>query len=118
LPSGLAKDFLLFLPRDERRNPEARLAALSRYAATHPGGWKKRREIADVLYLTGRWEEALAEYRFVLDKQPFLLEGWLRAGAILRGLARNAEAVAAFERALLLARSPGTRHHLRGSIDL
>src|SRR4029078_9084680 len=32
LPSGLAKDFLLFLPRDERRNPEARLAALNRYA--------------------------------------------------------------------------------------
>jgi tetratricopeptide (TPR) repeat protein len=118
LPSGVSKDFLLFLPKDERRNPEARLAALRRYALKHPGGWKKRREIAEVLYLAGRWEEALLEYRFVLDKQPFLFEAWLRAGEILRGLGRDPEAVEAFERAHLLARGPGTRQHLRGWIDL
>ncbi|MEA2695068.1 MAG: hypothetical protein QOJ16_4455 [Acidobacteriota bacterium] len=118
LPSGLAKDFLLFLPRDERRNPEARLAALSRYTEKHPGGWKKRREIAEVLYLAGRWEEALAQYRYVLDKQPFLLEGWLRAGEMFHGLSRDPEAVAAYQKALPLARGPGTRQHLRGWIDL
>jgi RNA polymerase sigma factor (sigma-70 family) len=121
LLSGAVRDVVLFLPGEARRQPrrpEARLEALSRYVEKHPGGWKKRREVAEVLYLAGRWEEALAEYQFVLAKQPFLYEGWLRIGAVLAGLGRETEAVDAYQRALLLARRQGSRQHLHGKISL
>jgi RNA polymerase sigma factor (sigma-70 family) len=115
---GQVQSVLVYLAERPKRDPASKLPALTRYIAQHPTGWKKRREMADLLYLLGRWEEAATQYGQVVEKQPYRIEAWLRLGEILSRLQREEEAAAAYAGALERARSAGTAHHLRGRIAL
>ncbi|MEV4248993.1 tetratricopeptide repeat protein [Streptosporangium canum] len=58
---------------------------------------------AQVFGMTGRLEEALADYAMVVELDPEFPEHHFNIGNILRRLGRNEEAVAAYERALRLS---------------
>ena len=94
-----------------------KLKTLTKYVLQHPRGWKKRKQLADILRTMGRWEEAVSEYRQVLLRQPQLIEVWLQLGQILQLMAREAEAIETYESAMTLIGNPATREHLKGLID-
>jgi tetratricopeptide (TPR) repeat protein len=117
LPSGAVMNFYLTLETKTARR-EVKIKTLRQYVQRYPTGWKKRLELAHLLYATGQWEEAIEEYRQVLKKQPRLLEVQLRLGEILRLLERGEEARTVYATALPQARKPATQHHLRGLREL
>jgi tetratricopeptide (TPR) repeat protein len=116
LPSGVGVDFPIFLQRKPARL-RLKIETLSKYVRRHPRGWKKRLELAHLLYVSGWWQEAIEQYRFTLEKHPQSIAAWLELGTILRLTERNEEALEAYERALTLARSASTRHHITGLIE-
>ena len=96
---------------------ERRLKTLSKYVREHPRGWKKRKELADLLGAMGRWEEAVGEYRQLLSLQPQLIEVRLQLGKILQAIAREAEAIETYKSTMALTGNPATRQHLTGLIE-
>ncbi|MBW4576203.1 MAG: tetratricopeptide repeat protein [Aphanothece sp. CMT-3BRIN-NPC111] len=94
-----------------------KLKTLSKYVQQHPQGWKKRWELAELLYAMGRWEQAVEEYHQVLKQQPRWIEVRLRLGKILQLMAKEAEAIEVYESALLLSRNVATQHHITGLIE-
>ncbi len=95
---------------------QTRFKTLKKYVAQYPRGWKKRLELADVLYGLGQWSEAAQEYRIVLERQPHLLTVRLQLGQILRMLDRSQEAIALYQGALDQTMDCATRNHLEGMI--
>lgn len=47
---------------------EQKFITLSKYVQNYPEGWKKRLELANLLYEMGNWQEAVAEYRQVIER--------------------------------------------------
>ena len=117
LPAGVEMHFHIFLDGKPTRQHQ-KVETLRKYVQQHPGGWKKRLELADLLYTMGCWEEAVEAYRQVLEKQPHLIGVCLQLGNILYLMDRGEEAIAAYEHALLFSRKPATQHHLRGLIEV
>ncbi len=117
LPSGAEMCFYLALDHKPTRQHQ-KVGTLRKYVQQHPGGWKKRLELADLLYTLGSWEEAISAYRQVLEKQPRLVDVYLRPGEILRLTRREEEAIVLYESALRFARRDATLYHLRGLIEL
>ena len=114
--SGLEINAYLVL--DEKPiKQDTKLKTLSKYVRQHPRGWKKRKELADLLRAMGRLVEAVGEYRQVLSRQPQLIEVWLQLGKILQMMAREAEAIEAYKSAMTLTGNPATRQHLTGLIE-
>ncbi|NJN23921.1 MAG: tetratricopeptide repeat protein [Acaryochloridaceae cyanobacterium RL_2_7] len=93
-----------------------RLKTLQKYILKYPTGWKKRLELADVLYALGHWSQAAEEYQRVLDRQPHLLNVWLQLGQILRLLDQSQDATAVYQSALEQVSDAATRHHIQGLI--
>jgi RNA polymerase sigma factor (sigma-70 family) len=87
--------------RVERRDAR-RFGALERYIERHPRGWRKRLELARTLVIEGRWTEALAHYRQVVEIHPFAEAPWRELGEVLRALDRRVESSNTFERAALM----------------
>lgn len=114
-PSGVELNARLVLDKKLTRQ-EIKLNTLNKYVQQHPTGWKKRLELAQLLYAIGRWEDAIAQYRQVLKQQSQSLDIHLQLGKIFHLLAREAEAIEVYERALALAEQLATRHHLAGAI--
>lgn len=100
-----------------RPRQNAYIKTLAKYVSNYPRGWKKRWDLACLLYETGRWEEALGEYRQLLERQPRLIEAYLQMGDILRLLGRAAEAEAVYQCALSAARGEAARHHIGGWLE-
>lgn len=96
---------------------ERRLKTLSKYVREHPRGWKKLKELADLLLAMGRWEEAVGEYRQLLSLQPRLIEVRLQLGKILQAIAKEAEAIEIYKSTIALTGNPATRQHLTGLIE-
>lgn len=117
LPSGVEMQFYLTLDRKPTRQHQ-KVETLRKYVQRHPGGWKKRLELADLLYTMGRWEEAVEAYQQVLDKQSQLIGVCLQLGNILYLMDREEEAIVVYKRALPFARKPATQHHVRGLIEV
>ncbi len=59
-------------------------------------------ERAERYYQQGEYQQALGQYREVLDALPESTHSWLRLGNCLAQLGRYPEAVSAYEQALLL----------------
>jgi len=117
LPSGVEMHFHIFLD-DKPTRQHQKVETLRKYVQRHPGGWKKRLELADLLYTMGCWEEAIEAYQRVLEKQPHLIGVCLQLGNILSLMDREEEAITAYKRALLFARKPATQYHVRGLIEV
>ncbi len=115
-PTGMELNAYLILDNKITRQ-EIKLKTLSKYVQQHPQGWKKRLEVAELLYAIGRWEQAVDEYRQVLKRQPHLINVRLQLGKMLHLMAREAEAIEVYESALFLSRNVATRHHITGLIE-
>ncbi|MGB0388699.1 MAG: sigma-70 family RNA polymerase sigma factor [Ardenticatenaceae bacterium] len=114
-PSGV-RTFYVPLPNRPTRVKQ-KLDKLQKHLKAHPNGWKKRQQLADLLYAVGDWEEALAHYRQVQMQQPDLLEVVLQQGQILHLMERQDEATTLYQNALFRVcsvYSEASQHHLRG----
>lgn len=109
------KTFYLPLP-DKPARVEQKLKKIQKYLKAHPNGWKKRLQLANLLYSIGHWEDALDCYRQVQTQQPDLLEVALQQGQILELMGRADEAVTIYQNTLFRVSSEPTQHHLRGLI--
>jgi tetratricopeptide (TPR) repeat protein len=115
--SGVEMNAHLVADRRPTRQ-QSKLKTLSQYIQRHPQGWKKHLELAELLYATGCWDNAVEEYRQVLICQPQLFEVRLKLGKILQLMERETEAVEVYQSALELTENVATRHHLMGAICL
>jgi len=95
-----------------------KIKSVTRYTSSHPSGWKKRLELAQLLYEAGEWREAIEEYQRVLARQPQLLRAYLDIGNMF-GLMNDLPAsIATYEKALTIVSDPAVRHLLNGLIEL
>jgi RNA polymerase sigma factor (sigma-70 family) len=105
----------LYLPLDHKpARQQQKVSSLRKYVQKHPEGWKKHRDLADLLYTMGQWHEALAAYRQVLRKQPDNLAVWLRLGNMLHTLNCEEQAIEAYAQARSQARREATQRHIEG----
>ena len=116
-PSGAKLNAQLVLDRKPTRQ-QMKLTTLRKYVQQHPRGWKKRLELAELLYTMGHWQAAIEQYQQVLDRQPYRLDVQLQLGKILHLMGRDAEAIALYEQTLQSTRQPATIHHIQGLIAL
>ncbi|MEH1906051.1 MAG: tetratricopeptide repeat protein [Nostoc sp.] len=115
-PSGVEMNAYLLLDEKPARQDQ-KLKTLSKYMQQYPQGWKKRLELAELFYQMGRWEQAIDEYRQVIERQPGLIDVRLQLGKILHLMRRETEAIEVYENALPLSRNEATRQHLGGLIE-
>ncbi len=113
LPSGAVMDYHLDLPT-RAPHRDTRIETLRRHVERYPRGWKKRLELADLLYAAGQWPAAAAEYAQVLERHPRLLDVWVRLGRVHRLIGDGESALAVYQKALSYTRQPATRLHLTG----
>jgi tetratricopeptide (TPR) repeat protein len=98
---------------------EQKLKTLSEYVQQFPSGWKKRLELANLLSEMGHIEQAVEEYRQVIDRQqPPSIGVRLQLAKLLQLTGQEVEAIAVYETALANARNEATRQHISGSIAL
>ncbi|MEI1374126.1 tetratricopeptide repeat protein [Nostoc sp. UHCC 0926] len=114
-PSGVEMNVHLVLDEKPTRQDQ-KLKTLSKYIQKYPQGWKKRLELADLLYTMGSWEQAIAQYRQVIERSPQLISVRLQLGKILQMMKREAEAIELYGSALTLSCNQGTQHHINGLI--
>ncbi|AFZ58904.1 tetratricopeptide repeat protein [Anabaena cylindrica FACHB-243] len=93
-----------------------KLITLSKYVQKYPQGWKKRLKLANLFYEMGNWQQAIAEYYQVIERQPQLIDVWLQLGKVLHLMGLEKEALEIYEKALLLSENEGTQHHIKGLI--
>ena len=69
---------------EKPRRQEQKLATLKKYVEQYPSGWKKRLQLADLLYEMGDWIEAIEAYRQVVERKPELLPVQLKLAKLLQ----------------------------------
>ncbi len=113
--SGLDLNAYIVLKQKPKRQ-EQKLKTLHKYIQKYSSGWKKRLELADLLYETGRWSEAVPEYYRVIKGQPQLIQPRIQLGKILQLMKRKEEAISVYESAVDVAKKAATKQHLLGLI--
>lgn len=116
LSSGIERTFYIQLDHKPRKL-SPRIASVTRYTSNHPSGWKKRLELAQLLYEAGQWQSAVEEYRLVLEKQPRLIDVHLDLGNVQDLMESKSEAIVTYQKALALAQEPATRHRISGLLE-
>ncbi len=116
-PSGVELNAYLVLKRKPMRIDQ-KLKTLRKYVQQYSSGWKKRAELADLLYGTGNLEQAIAEYRLVIERQPQFMDVRLKLAKLLHLMGREAEAIEAYKDALLLTGNLATQYHINGWIAI
>lgn len=114
-PSGMEAEVCLVLEKKPTRIKQ-KLKTLYQYIENYPSGWKKRLKLANLLYETGDWQPAIEQYRQVIERQPQVIEVYLRLGKILQLMAQPMEAARVYEQALSHVRYEPTQAHIRGLI--
>lgn len=114
--SGLDLNAYLVLKQKPSRQ-EQKLQTLNKYLQKYSSGWKKRLELANLLYETGQWSKAIAEYHRVIQAQPQLVEPRLQLGKILQLINKKEEASLVYGEALKLVKKEATQQHLIGLIE-
>ena len=95
-----------------------KIRTLGKYVEKHPRSWRKRLKLADFLYVTGDWPEAVDNYRKVLEKRPSFFQVWLQLGNILHLMGEAGDAVVAFERARERSHNSASLHYILGLIEI
>ena len=95
-----------------------KIRTLKKYLQKHPRSWRKRLELADFLYVTGDWPEAVDNYRKVLEKQPSFFQVWLQLGNILHLMDEKDDALAAYKSGYDLARHEASGYYVLGLIEI
>ncbi|MEQ8963638.1 MAG: tetratricopeptide repeat protein, partial [Coleofasciculus sp. C2-GNP5-27] len=115
LSSGVELNAYLVLDEKPIRIDQ-KLKTLSQYVQQYPSGWKKRLELANLLFARGDIEQAVEEYRQVISRQPQLTEVRLKLGKLLQLMGQEVEAIAVYESALPKVGNQATRQHIGGLI--
>ncbi|NEO98205.1 MAG: tetratricopeptide repeat protein [Symploca sp. SIO2E9] len=115
LPSGKETNFQLTLARKPTRQQQ-RLKKLRKYVQQHPSGWKKRLELAELLYSIGEWEKAIIEYDKILKQRPKLIGVRLQLGKILYLMGLTEKAIDTYKDALILCKNQEINYHIKGLI--
>lgn len=115
-PDGTEKDCVLVLREPVRRATRRRFESLESYIRDHPGGWKRRRDLARLLRQEGRWCEAIGHYRFVLDKHSRQAWLWGELGQMLEAMGRVDAALEAFGHARQRSRDKAERRRWRAAM--
>jgi len=95
-----------------------KIKTLKKYVKKHPRSWRKRLKLADFLFITGDWPEAVDSYRKVLEKQSSFLQVWLQLGNVLHLMGEDSDAVVVFERVRELSRNSASRHYVNGLLAI
>ena len=66
----------------------------------------------------GNWQQAVEEYRQVLQRQPQLIDVKLLLGKILQLMGKETEAIAVYETAKSLSDNEAVGHHIAILNDL
>jgi len=115
LPCGVEQLFHVFLEKAAHA-PARRIKSMQRYLQDHPRSWRKRVELAELLYAAGDWTDAVVEWRRVLEKRPFL-QASLNLGDTLLKLGEREAAAGVFTDARReSSRSSAVARHLDGWI--
>ena len=115
LHSGLDVNAYIFLDKKPIRQMQ-KLKTLKNYVKQYQSGWKKRLELAELLYEMGRWPEAIVELNYVIKAQPQLLSPRIQLGKILQIMNRQEEAILVYNSAIFLAKKEATKQHLIGLV--
>lgn len=113
LPSGTRQVIPVFLKSKPIRN-EVKIKTLQEYINRYPGGWKKRMELAEILYAVGQWGRAVTELRRVVDKHPRNLDACLLLGRMLMNTGEEEKAVEVYQKAFSFVRKESSRYFLSG----
>lgn len=113
--SGIKMNAQLFVEHKSAREQQ-KIISLNKYVKKYPQGWKKRLELANLLYETGNWQQAIIEYNQVIGRQPELINVRLKLGKMLQLMGRRKEALQVYDTALFLSENSGTQHHIQGLI--
>lgn len=103
---------------DKSTRQEQKLQSLTKYIQRYPSGWKKRLELADLLYQKGDWEKAIAQYYQVIARQPQLVDIRLKLAKLLQLATRNSEAIAIYQETISFCSNPATKSHIQGLIAI
>ena len=114
--SGLALNAYLVLNKKPTRQTQ-KLKTLQKYIKQYRSGWKKRLELANLLYEMGQWSKAILEYNRVIKGRPQLIKPRIQLGKILQLINRKGEAIAVYKSAIALAKHESTKQHLVGLIE-
>ncbi len=111
--NGRAGEILVFLPFTPvwRQNV---CESVFTYLSRHPGGWKRRLELAYLLCAAGLWDQSENEFRQVLKKRRRSFAAWVFLGNMILESGRNREAEILFREAGSLAYRPSSRAYLSG----
>ncbi|MGK7956436.1 MAG: tetratricopeptide repeat protein [Crocosphaera sp.] len=108
----------VYLATDSNREQKIKKqTALINYIKKYPSGWKKRLELAHILYSLGEWSKAIKEYQKVLKKKPKLIETWLQLGHIFYLMENKVQAIHAYETALSFSSNAATQQQIKVLIN-
>lgn len=113
--SGRELSFEVYL---ERAPGGGRVESLEAYVRAPNGDGEKRWRRARLLYERGRWDEAAAALRSLLESRPRMLDAHLLLGDILRATGQDEAARAAYEAASRAATREASRRHVGGLMSL
>ncbi len=111
--AGPGREVPVFLPLKPRWRGKG-FASIIRYISKHPGGWKRRLELAQMLYVMGVWDLAEQEFRYVLNKHPRSFSAWMLLGNMLMESGRSGDAERLFRTAASLVYLDASRRYLAG----
>jgi RNA polymerase sigma factor (sigma-70 family) len=96
LPGGGEKKILVYLMKEPKRKT-TRIKTLEKYIAQYPKGWKKRMELAELLYSNGEWDRAIDELQIIIERQSCHLEAYLLLGEIFRQREEREKAIQVYK---------------------
>lgn len=108
MPDGSQKPCLVSLDKNPTRLKQKH-KSLTAYVKNYPTGWKKRFELAMVLYLKGDWDLSLSHLKKVLEKQAQSFKARMLANHILDRWGYRDEALQLCREALPFVRSDAAR---------
>lgn len=113
--NGMALNAQLVLEQKPTRQQQ-KLKTLTKYVHTYPSGWKKRLELAKLLYTMGQWSQAMDELSQVIDRHPQAMEARLLLGHLWQLTGNEQDAITLYEESLTWVRDDATRYHIAGLI--
>lgn len=100
----------------ERRDPAAALAAYERAIAGRPDLADAQNNVGRLLHDRGDLTAAEGHYRLAICAAPAVSLYWFNLGVVVEDQGRNAEAIAAYERAIELADSAAAAADAHGNL--
>ena len=95
---------------------QQKLKTLTKYVQTYPSGWKKRFELAKLLYGMGQWEQAMDELSQVIERQPQAIEARLLLGHLWQLAGKEEDADSLYEQTLTWVQDDAAHYHITGLI--